>query len=394
MQRIIYVSNVCSPEYFKSLVEKNNISLSSNIQNHHNLLIEGLDMNNVALEIISVQPLNIDKRGYYKPSSEVIGNRTYHYLAAVNIPLIRHFFDIFFSFVQIWKATKKNENATIFIDTLIAKNGFSALVCGKLRKLACVGFISDNPDDMYPSKFSFEKILTKINIKLCDAYVLVTPHQVDFIRKNKPFIIIESQSNIKLKPQSLNTIKEEPKVILFAGALTRYNGVDILVNAFIKWDRDDIILRLFGVGELEQEIRNLTKEHKNIQFMGYRSNNEIIQEEMRATLLVIPRPTHQGISKYSFPIKLMEYMSSGTAVLTTDFSSIPEDYKPYLLFIKECSVDGLAKSLNDIFILEESRLKEIGSSAQTWIYKNKNNVIQAKKLYDFIELVKKSRDKS
>ena len=58
-----------------------------------------------------------------------------------------------------------------------------------------------------------------------------------------------------------------------------------------------------------------------------------VAEELKATLLVNPRPTTEEFTIYSFPSKNMEYMASGTPLLTTKLPGMPEEYHQYVLAI-------------------------------------------------------------
>jgi len=47
-------------------------------------------------------------------------------------------------------------------------------------------------------------------------------------------------------------------------------------------------------------------------------------------LLLHPRPVNSPVTLYSFPSKLIEYLASGTPVLSTRLKSIPIDLLPYI----------------------------------------------------------------
>lgn len=379
---IVYISNVCSKNYFNKIVSKNSIKLSSNIQNHHNLLVEGLDKNDIKTKIISVQPLNINRIGYYKSEYEQINKREYFYISALNLPLIRHIYDLLISFITVLKINFFQKDIIFFVDILIAKHAFSSILVAKLLRKKIVGFISDNPNDMYLGRFSFERFISNLNIKLCNSYVLVTEYQAELINQSKKYIVIESQCNIENINYEIH--QNNDGFILFAGALSKINGVDILLKGFNLIKDKKLILNIYGVGELEEMVLEFAKKNRNIKYLGYAKNDQILIEERKAKLLIIPRPIDLGISKYSFPIKLMEYMSSGTPVLTSDFKSIPEEYKKYLLFINDVTENGIAMAIDNTICLENDFLQDIGYNARKWIYENKNNIVQSKKLYNFL----------
>ena len=106
---------------------------------------------------------------------------------------------------------------------------------------------------------------------------------------------------------------------------------------------------------------------------------------MEATLLVNPRPTHEEFVKYSFPSKTMEYMASGTPVLTTKLPGMPKEYYEYVDFIHSETPDGVAQALKQVLSLTDETLFEKGCRAREFVLKHKNNVVQARKILKMLE---------
>ena len=107
--------------------------------------------------------------------------------------------------------------------------------------------------------------------------------------------------------------------------------------------------------------------------------------QMAATLLVNPRPTGEEYVKYSFPSKTMEYMSTGTPVLTTVLPGMPKEYHPYVYLLEEETADAIAEKLGQIFAQPAEALFEKGMAAREFILKEKNNVKQAGKILAMLE---------
>ena len=118
---------------------------------------------------------------------------------------------------------------------------------------------------------------------------------------------------------------------------------------------------------------------------GMLLNSEIVEKEQCASLLVNPRPTHEEYVKYSFPSKTMEYMASGTPVLTTRLPGMPEEYAPYVFFIEEESVDGVAQALKQVLALSDEALFANGSEAREFVLTQMSNVVQPTKILDMLK---------
>ena len=100
--------------------------------------------------------------------------------------------------------------------------------------------------------------------------------------------------------------------------------------------------------------------------------------------MVNPRPTNEEYTKYSFPSKNMEYMVSGTAVLTTDLPGMPEKYKQHVYLIEDESVDGICKVLRRIAEFNEEDVINKGRMAREFVLSEKNNKIQTKKIIELV----------
>ena len=118
--------------------------------------------------------------------------------------------------------------------------------------------------------------------------------------------------------------------------------------------------------------------------MGVKSNNEIVSDEQRASLLVNPRPSSPEYTKYSFPSKTMEYMASGTPVLMTKLPGMPKEYYPFIYTIDDETVEGVANALKAFFAIPASDRYRKGASAREFVLAKKSNIEQAKKIIEFI----------
>ena len=108
--------------------------------------------------------------------------------------------------------------------------------------------------------------------------------------------------------------------------------------------------------------------------------DEVVRAETESDLLINPRPTYEEFTKYSFPSKNMEYMASGTPVLTTNLPGMPEEYKQYVYLIEDESAEGIAQVMRRVLSLDLKKRKEMGRKAQCFVLKKKNNIEQSKKV--------------
>ena len=89
------------------------------------------------------------------------------------------------------------------------------------------------------------------------------------------------------------------------------------------------------------------KNNEKIKYFGVIDFESILLRQKNTDLLINPRPSIDEYTKYSFPSKIMEYMASGTPVLTTKLSGIPMEYYDYYILLK---MKPLIELKNQLFI--------------------------------------------
>jgi len=118
-------------------------------------------------------------------------------------------------------------------------------------------------------------------------------------------------------------LPEGVPVALYAGHLYPWKGVDMLAKAAPHIDGIVVF-----VGGTESDIERMKEKYRttaNIVFIGHRSHREIPLWLRAADVVVIPNLQGQAISRlYTSPLKMFEYMASGTPIVASDLPSIRE----------------------------------------------------------------------
>lgn len=177
------------------------------------------------------------------------------------------------------------------------------------------------------------------------------------------------------------------KSILYAGGLHERYGLKMLTDAFMSLLDINYRLIIYGSGPFVEELKKDMKKDSRIEYRGVAPNEEVMKAEYAASVLVNPRPTKEDFTKYSFPSKNIEYMSTGRPLLTTKLPGMPEEYYPYVYMFETESLDGYRKTLKEVLEKDYDELAQKGREAQSWVLKNKNNVVQTRRI---IELYKSS----
>ena len=81
----------------------------------------------------------------------------------------------------------------------------------------------------------------------------------------------------------------------------------------------------------------------------------------------------------------MEYMASGTPILTTKLPGMPKEYYPHIYTIEQDSAEGVASALKGVFEEDLSCRTAKGKSAREFVLNQKSNIVQAKKIIEFLK---------
>ena len=381
---IVYAVSTCSNKVYKQLFEHVEKKPAYHIQKYHRLLIEGLAAN-AAVDVVANPPVNrsVMDKAYIHLPEETEGGAKYHYIPAIRNPVLKLACVGIGTFFKTLFLLKKD--SAVVVDCLNRVAALAGLFAARARGCRCVSIVTDIPDLMYCGN-SARKISNFI-IRNSTDYVFLTQAMNEYLgNTTKPYVVLEGHADISMENcrPSMDR-KLSPKVCMYAGCISKQYGLGDLVTAFQKADLPGVQLHLYGPCDYPEELKQIAAEDPRIVYGGMLLNTEIVDKEMEATLLVNPRPTHEEFVKYSFPSKTMEYMSTGTPVLTTKLPGMPEAYYPHVYFIEQETVDGIIDALRKTLAHSDEALFEKGCKARTFVLESRNNVVQAAKILEMLK---------
>lgn len=397
--KILYISTYNDDKYYKEIFEQAIKKPLQSVQKFNKLLVGGLEKNEQVNEITVLTTANVNQeisnKKFWKGRNKKVNKTKFHYIPFLNLKFIKQICMGLYSFIYvfIWVLLNIRKNPILISDGFYPIVSSIASIVFKLFSIPVVTFYTDLPKvsatDLIEKTSFTKKIIKKIvcfgdyiNMNLSDMFILLTVQMNEVINpKNKPYIIMEGLVDSEYLVNKTNQTKKK-KAIMYAGGLYEKYGVKLLIDSFIAWNNKDYELWLCGQGELDDYIKK--QDNSNIKFYGVIPNNKVLELEEKATLLINPRFTNEEYTKYSFPSKNMEYMLSGTPLLTTRLPGMPKEYYKHVYFIEKETKDGFIDAFDDVLIKNNKELINIGKSAQEFVLNEKNNVIQGEKIIKFI----------
>lgn len=405
MTNILFVGNAHSA---KSLYEYNKKYKSNQVnpqQTFDYAIVEGLSKN-AKVTALSIPPIPTYPRSkcIYNPlkREKINENLTIVHIPILNIIILKMIIISMFTFVYIiyFNFINRKLKKQLILGYLLFYIAIPALLAKKITKNKIHIIVPDIPELLYGYDSSISKyrrylinstlFIYKLIEDRFDSYILITKYMNEIINKrNKPFLVIEGLI-INEEIEEIGYIKNENTSkhrIVYAGTLHEKYGIKNLVNAFQLIDSKEIELHIYGNGDFSDSLKIISKNRNNIFYHGSISRNQILDIERNATLLVNPRPTSEEFTKYSFPSKILEYMISGTPVITTKILGIPKEYDDYLFYFNSDDSLTMAKDLKRIMELNIQDLIKKGIEAREFVIANKNNIKQAEKILNFIDMI-------
>lgn len=336
-----------------------------------------------------------------KEKNEKIGS--YYNIGKINLPILKDISESIILYYKLNNWIKSNYKNDIYI-CAYGRRLSHVLVINTLRKRykklrSCMvladlsGNAACKTENYNSIKDKLMNILLDFQVKQSkkfDSFVLLTSQMADYLNiKNKPFTVIEGIYSLKLINDNIDYINcNKQKIVAYSGILSSQYNVDNLLKAFDMIDSDEYELWLFGDGELKEEIMQKSKVNKNIKYFGYIDNNSLKKELNKATLLINPRQNAGEYTKYSFPSKIIEYLTLQKPVVGYKLDGIPNEYDDYIFYIENNSIEALRNKIIEICEYSKSDLKYIGARNLKFILDNKNSISQTRKILDMFSKMK------
>ena len=402
-RRLIVLSHACSGSSYERAAKKTGRFIAQQTQKFFDLLLLGMAAHDgVRGRCGGVIAIARPCRAYlpYIKSEDADGIRYIHPAA----PLGHTGF--FRYMLKTVKRLGAGGQDSIVVDALSVTQLLAGLVISKRRGIPVIAVVLDVPMHALPMRRSVKGVaayairtaayaLHRFVIRRCSAFVFLTAQMNSVLnRRGRPFIVMEGLVDSRIAPiEKKPSEKGQKKICMYAGALRVIYGLKMMTEAFIEANIPGAELHLYGDGDYVPEIRKLCQKHTNIRYFGVVSNEVVVDAERNAALLINPRFSHAAYTKYSFPSKTMEYMASGTPLLTTSLPGMPDEYKEYVYILEDETAEGLSRKLIEILAKPAEELLGFGERARTFVLIQKNNMLQASRLIALIDQCQKNAER-
>lgn len=317
------------------------------------------------------------------------------WIPAINITGFKQLSQRFSSWLLLkhWEKRHRGEEKAVILYSAYQPIAKSIVTFCKKHGIKCYAIIPDLPKDMYNlgKIHPVKKMLSRLYVRAAekvqgcfDGYIYLTEAMKDVINPEAPYIVMEGIADIS---QALPPEMEEKAPgfnIMYAGTLHEKYGIGNLVQAFLNFPHPEAQLWIFGSGDYQDKIQELSVQDNRIRYFGRVDRNQVLEYERKASLLVNVRSDQDEFTKYSFPSKVIEYMLSGTPLLMTQLPGIPKEYYCHTFSMPDNRVDTICSALKVFSQVPPEERLAFGLKAQKFIATEKCAGNQGKRVLDFV----------
>jgi len=245
----------------------------------------------------------------------------------------------------------------------------------------------------YGGLFKVISKLSVIMVKMADGSITYVERSSEDYT-HKPYVSILyslNRESIALSNSMIdNCVHNEKFTVAYTGALTRIKGMDKLVQV-VRATGNTYKWVICGNGEYGNEIQKLSQNTDyDVEFLGIVTNEKSLEVQHNADLLLalqsLDTPAYRYYSTYAASGKLVEYLLSGTPILTPDIGAISRKIKPYLNFLDNQDTETIVNKLNEMSNTKSlSELRDKADAGRTYVIENANNDVQNRNILEFIE---------
>lgn len=398
--KVLFVGSLINGYTLDNIVRNSRVKPSNSAVNFSNMLAKGLQEANIDLDIISLPTVSTYPGGnllaWWKRKEKLDFGKEVTWIPCLNLPLLKQLSVRITTYMLIrkWIHDNWHEKDKLILNLSIYPPYSAATQdIGRHFGIKTCSIITDLPEALYQMKKTngIKKLLAdyysnrmkKLQDRF-DYYVLLTEPLIRKIGvQSKPHMIMEGMSDPSIFDGIHPSRKNEKKTVMYSGALSKSFNVQALVDGFMQTE-GDYALWLFGYGDLIDYIWDCEKKDPRIHYFGKVDRNVLLQHQQMAHLLISTKSPNAYHADYAFPSKILEYMTSGTAVASTMVGGIPKEYFEYVIPIEGDTAGDVSNCLQTVFQETDEVLFQKGQACKEFAISQKNYRAQAKRIAEFL----------
>lgn len=310
----------------------------------------------------------------------------------INLPVAKQITQIFSVLRAGMKLTRRNRYDYVITFNMFPQVGLPGRwICRHFRiPLICI--LADPPIDHLSERQGLSKTLmrayyawTSKLLRSCDGVIALNEAAAERYTPQAWRIVMDGAIDANLVRHPARRSQTVAKHVVFTGALTEYNGIRELIAAMGLVRSRDVILDIYGGGPLAGAARDAARENANINYHGVVGGDHVLTIQSDGFLLINPRRVADPMSQLTFPSKILEYMLSGTPVLTTRLNGFSEEYDGKLYFTHDGTARAIADSIDELARMPDADLRATAARARDFVRHERSWEARGAMIHQFLQ---------
>jgi glycosyltransferase involved in cell wall biosynthesis len=236
--------------------------------------------------------------------------------------------------------------------------------------------INDIPNQSKSSiylKYLLENYLIKFALDVITVSDSIAKEYQRIYKISKPHVVLNCPNYKDVKRKNIFRevfpIRENQVIFLYQGGLGLGRGIEILMDTFLSFEQDRIVIIFMGSGSLEYKILEKAEQSKTIFFHPAVSPEILLNYTSSADYGVLFYEDNCLNHRYCSPNKIFEYLMAGLPVLTSNLFEMK----------RLVETDGIG------IVAESNTVEGLKKAVQLSLFQNyanlKNKVFIAQKKY-------------
>ena len=399
--KIFFLGSLINDKTLDTIAINSKVKPSNAPVNFENMLVKGLEAAGADVTVVSLPTVSTYPGGnlfaWGRRKEKLNFGKEVTWLRCINLMLLKQWCATLGTYWELfrWLRRNRDEKDKIILNySVYPPYSKPTQRMGRWFRTKTCCIVSDLPAYLYKMhetrglKTLMTDYYSKKMVKLqtgFDSYILLTEHMAKKMQiEHKPGMLMEGFSDESIFSITDDVPKNGKKTVMYAGALSKSFNIDSLLDGFMQV-QGDYELWLFGYGDLVDYIRECEKKDSRIHYFGKVDRKSLLEHQKAAHLLISVKSPEEDHANYAFPSKILEYMTSGTAVASTTVGGIPEEYFEYIFPLEGHDAAAIKAGLEKFMALKPELLVKIGKRSKAYAVEQKNFTTQGNRIVEFLE---------
>ena len=299
-----------------------------------------------------------------------------HQAAFINVIGLKHLTRFLATFVFVFKWAFRNRHAqrVIFMHGAQSCQIWGALLGSFIYKALCMPYLTDDlglvsawEGGLVRAVRRLDDRLLRSGLRRMSVMIAMTKDLAEKWGPDLPYLVVPAILPEGVLPEGYAAVEDTHFNIVYSGGLEKHFGVRLLLDAFACSKAPHWRLIITGKGAVAAEIQRRALDDPRIQFKGLVSFDDLKAIYSRASVFVNPRASTDPRAPYCFPSKLVEQMSTGVPVVSTDMPCLTAGFRKNLVLISPETPEQLHKALLHVEKLAVEERLALGQAARAFV---------------------------